>query len=310
MALGFTRNNGSQGSIGLDLDGGYVAAVEVEGRSITRAFSADLPAGVMADGEVVDGLRLGQALREFATEHGLSRNVRLGVGNQQIAVRPLELPPMEAGAERDAAVRFLAADAIAMPLDQTVLDYQVVGERTGSDGVARTQVVVVAARESMVSGLTEAVRSAGLRPEGIDLNAFALVRMLAAAPGGGGTHVYCHLGELVNLAIAVDSTCLFTRPLAVVRDESGAPVSHALAEDIRLSIDFYMAQDAATPVESVLLSGPGASREGLAEEISSVVGLPATVVDPLETLDTSAIDPQDNQFRYTVAAGLAIGATS
>ena len=41
------------------------------------------------------------------------------------------------------------------------------------------QVVLVAARRKMIETLLEAVSAAGLKPEGIDLDAFALVRTLA-----------------------------------------------------------------------------------------------------------------------------------
>ena len=44
----------------------------------------------------------------------------------------------------------------------------------------RERVLVVAARQSMVDRLVEAVNGAGLKPNGIDLNAFALVRMLGS----------------------------------------------------------------------------------------------------------------------------------
>ena len=56
--------------------------------------------------------------------------------------------------------------------------------RLTADGTPRLTVVVVARSPFDDRGLVEAVRAAGLKPEGIDLDAFALVRMLAA--GGLG----------------------------------------------------------------------------------------------------------------------------
>ena len=75
----------------------------------------------------------------------------------------------------------------------------------------------MAARRSMIEGLLEAVKKAGLKPAGIDLDAFALVRVLAdgGEPAADeSARVYCHLGGVSNIAIAVGTTCLFTRPLA------------------------------------------------------------------------------------------------
>ena len=48
---------------------------------------------------------------------GLDKHVRIGIANQKIVVRILELPPLEDRKELEAAVRFQAQDQIPMPLD-------------------------------------------------------------------------------------------------------------------------------------------------------------------------------------------------
>lgn len=307
MALGFSKN-GPRGTVGLDLDGSYVAAVEMgAGGHISRAASAPLPSGAIVDGEVANPEALTEALRDFFTKNELPKNVRLGIANQQIAVRTLRVPPIPAGDERDAAVRFMAADAIAMPLDDAVLDYEVVGEVMGEDGSTQLKAVVVAARKSMVSDLAESVRAAGLKPLGIDLNAFAVVRMLAGpATPTSQAEVYCHLGEVVNLAVAIGDTCVFTRTLNPLKDESGVPLPSSLAEDIRLSIDFFMAQDDAVPVQQVWLCGPGAVADGLADGLATALGKDVSVASALGHLDAS-LDAGEDPARHTVAAGLALG---
>jgi Tfp pilus assembly PilM family ATPase len=87
-------------------------------------------------------------------------------------------------------------------------------------------VIVVAAQREMVERLLRAVRHAGLRPEGVDLSAFALIRSLyaraaASAPGEGATPdgapdaaervLYLNVGGLTNMAIAEGTLCRFTR---------------------------------------------------------------------------------------------------
>src|SRR3954449_1431443 len=168
MALAFPKKNSNRGIVGLDLDGEFIAAVQTSADGISRAVSADLPPGVISDGEVTDVPALSDALRDFFKAHSLPKRVRLGVSNQQIVVRHLELSKIEDPEELAVAVRFQAAEAIPMPLDEVVLDHQVIGESITTEGAARLRIVVVAARESMVSRVVEAVRGAGLRPEGID----------------------------------------------------------------------------------------------------------------------------------------------
>ena len=324
MALTLGKKN-PRGSVGLDLDGAFVAAVQAQDGRISRAASMELPSGVITDGEVSDVERLTESLKTFFKENDLPTRVRLGVSNQQIVVRHLELPLIEEEAELAAAVRFQAAEAIAMPLDEAVLDYQVVGQATSAEGSPRVRVVVVAARQAMIERFVEGVRGAGLKPEGIDLNAFALVRALAKseaaaqapvapgeleAPTQDLACVYCHLGGVTNLAVAVGSNCLFTRPLSTDWSEQGDLVASALAEEIRLSIDFYMAQPGARPVGEVQLSGPGSTHEDLAEELSALIHLPVAVADPLGGLDVNGALGGEDPHRHTVAAGLALGASS
>src|SRR5205807_211388 len=117
------------------------------------------------------------ALRSLFDDHKLPKRVRLGVANQRIVMRTLDLPPLADPKQIAAAVRFQAQDQIPMPLDQAVLEHQVLGTVETPDG-PRTRVMLVAARRDMIDKLLQAATSAGLRPQGIDLSAFAMIRAL------------------------------------------------------------------------------------------------------------------------------------
>ena len=310
MALAL-RKNTNRAPVGLDLDGAFLSAVQTSGDGIERAVSAELAPGVIRDGEVADVAALSDALKEFFKQHQLPKRVRLGVSNQQIVVRQLDLPKIDDENERAAAVRFQAAEAIAMPLEEVVLDHQVIGETISPEGAARQRVVVVAAREAMISRVIEACKGAGLKAEAIDLDAFALVRALATASApDDSARVYCHLAGITNLAIALGSSCLFTRPLSTAWDEQDESVANALAEEIRLSIDFYMAQPEARWVGEVVLSGPGSRRDGLVDELSGLLQLPVQIAEPLGNLDAAKLPVGEDPYRHTVAAGLALGAAA
>jgi type IV pilus assembly protein PilM len=304
------RKNSDRGSIGLDIDGRYLAAAQVAGGRVVRGASQELPEGLVRDGEVSDPEALGQHLKSFASSANLPRNVRLGVANQQIVVRVVELPRIEDDKQRDAAVRFQASEAIAMPLDEAVLDHQVAGFTTAPDGTARMQVVLVAARRKMIETLLESVKAAGLKVEGVDLDAFALVRTLAVEGDepDEAARVFCHLGGVSNLAVAVGANCYFTRPLSAVWDDDDA--GSQLADEIRLSIDYYMTQPQAKPVGEVVLSGPGSADGELVEGLETHLGIPVTVPAPLGVLDGSVLGPDEDPHRYTVAAGLSLGAAA
>src|SRR5579884_1049660 len=199
--------------VGLNIEPGYVAAVQVSvnGRpSIERAATAVLEPGVVRDGEVVDVEGLSAALRDLFREHKLPKRVRLGVANQRIVVRTMDLPPLEDPKELETAARFSAQDHIPMPLDQAVLDHQLVGMVDTPDG-RKARVVLVAARSDMIDRVLAAATAAGLRPDGIDLSAFAMIRALVADQPDDEAVLYLHVGGVTNLALAEGRRCLFTR---------------------------------------------------------------------------------------------------
>jgi type IV pilus assembly protein PilM len=378
--------------VGLDVEAGSVAATEVasNGDSAVAKFGvAPLGAGVFSDGEVSDPEALGDALKELFSNHKLSKTVRVGLANQRVAVRTLRLPLIEDHGELETAIRFQAQDQIPMPLEQAVLDWQVVGHAAGENGEPQVDVMAVAARRDMLGGLMGALTRAGLRPVGIDLSAFGMIRALAresyvpvdpgdyvdapgpatlpdqqgiathlggegsaaaeAAPaeGGGPARLYCNLGDVTNLAVARHSRCLFTRvspfgvegiaqklaerrqltleharewlvhvgmeqPLEGIEGDAQtiAAARDALAEgaarlvdELRLSLEYYTALEAAVPIEGVVACGPGTTIPGLTQRLQRDLGQRFEIGRPraLAHLDAAAA------ARLTLSFGLALG---
>jgi type IV pilus assembly protein PilM len=221
--------------VGVDIEPGYVMAaqVSVNGKvAVERAGGVELSPEVVRDGEVIDVAALSEALKTLFAEHKLDRRVRIGVANQRIVVRMLELPPIENAAELEAAVRFQAQDELPMSLDSAVIDFEPLGIVETPAG-PRQRVVLVAARREMIERLVAAATEAGLRLEGIDLSAFALIRALHV-PGAADDErvVYLSLGGLANLAVAEGRVCQFTRVLSIGLESIAADVAERLGMSI------------------------------------------------------------------------------
>jgi len=348
--------------VGLDIQAGSVAATEVSTNghtAVSRFGTVPLPSGVVREGEVADSEQLTAALKELFPQSKLSKSVRLGLAGQRVAVRLVRLPAIDDHKELETAVRFQAQELIPMPLDQAVLDWQVVGQVSGENGDRLLDVVVVAARREAVRGMLSALRGAGLKPVGVDLSAFGMIRALAngrhaaVAPGtyvdapdsgplddqqgvtedfggdaaehGGDDAVdavgvapdmrparlYCEIGDVTNVAVARGSACLFTRacPFGVegiaqrLAERRQLTLEHArqwvahvgleapietidgdpeivsatrdalmegasrLTDELRLTLDYYAAQDGAVPVEGVIACGSGTTIPGLVERL-------------------------------------------
>ncbi len=213
LRLNLGRRSGAD-IVGLDIQPGHVAAVQarVNGSIVVKhAVGAPLPADTVREGEVLDESVLSEALRALFDDSRLSQRVRLGVANQRTVLRTLELPPVTDRKELAAAVRFQAQDQVPMPLSNAVLDFHPLGVFDTPDG-PRQRVVLVAAQRDMIQHLLTAVRNAGLRPEGVDLSAFALIRSLYRPdPEHADRVLYLNVDGLTNMAIAEGTTCRFTR---------------------------------------------------------------------------------------------------
>ena len=208
------RARRTQNLVGLEIEPGQLVAVQsrLNGHVVVeRAAGQPIAPILVRDGEVSDVSALSEALAELFDGSGLDRRVRIGIANQRIVMRQIELPPITDPKELDSAVRFQAQDEIPMPIESVVLDYHSLGI-SETDAGPRMQVLLVAARRDMGERMLRAARQAGLRPEGVDLAAFGMIRALRPLDAAVGEQVlYLSIGGLTNLAIASGPTCQFTR---------------------------------------------------------------------------------------------------
>lgn len=353
--------------VGLEIEAGAISAAEVDSARITAAAIEPLAPGAFHEGEVADPDLIATSLKSLFSQHKLSKRVRLGIGNQRVVVRTLRLPMIEDPKQLEAAVRSQAQEQIPMPLDQAVLEHQVVGGVPGEEGgPAQLEVVVVAARREMVGRFVEPLRRAGLEPVGVDLSAFAMIRALSdlasashrgadlatangeqpTAPLREEAVLYCNVGDIMNLAVARGRSCLFTRVSTVglegmvrrLSTETGLVPEHStqwlahvgldrpvdqiegdlelvarsravleegvgnLVDELRMSLDYYGAQEGAVPAGRIVLCGPGSAIPGLVGAMESRVDLPIVAALP----PAFAGYDENVAARLTLAYGLAL----
>lgn len=258
----FKRKQRTATIVGLELDPSHIAAAEVEVNgqvTVTKGAVAHLRPGILRDGEVVDTAELSDALRKLFADTDLGTNVRLGVANQRIVVRTLDLPLVSDDKALELAVHASAPDHIPVPMDEAVLDYQSLGAVETTEG-PRTRVVIVAVRRDTIDRLVMASHDAGLTIAGIDLSAFAMVRALRSA-GSQQATLYVSLAGLTNVAVANDTGCLFTRAAAGGLDI----ITQTLAERRGLT-----SEHAAGWMRHVGLSAPLDGVEGDVELVAAV----------------------------------------
>lgn len=176
--------------VGLDIGSSGVRAAEfaVQRRRVTvRRFAAvPLAPGVVRAGTVVDGDALTEAIKEVRSLGKFStRNVTLGIANAGVMVRQMDLDWMPP-ADFAKALRYQVEDALPFPVEEANLDYHLLEEleleTEGGEPRKVARILLIAATRDMVDAFVGAAQRAGLRPTGVDLLPFALVR--ARTPHG------------------------------------------------------------------------------------------------------------------------------
>jgi len=207
-----TRRSAS--AVALDIGADAVVALPpggADGRRVRQAIVHPLPVGLVVDGEVVDSDGLAEELRSLVQEHGLPRDVRVGLAHPRLMVRLVELPATLDGSDLDGAVRHLATDLLPVGLDQLVVDYRRIGRVPGANGEGLQRILMAAARVDGIDRLMQALDAAGLRAHGIALSGLAMVSALDHPLLPGEAILYVQAGALTNVVITEDGQPLLVR---------------------------------------------------------------------------------------------------
>ena len=313
--------------VGLDIGSSGVRAAEVQFGSggptsgsaeVVNFGFAPLPEGSVRDGEVAEPSTVGSAIRQLWTERKFStKEVVLGVGNQRVMVREVDLPMMPLP-QLKTSLPFQVNDMLPVSVDDAVLDYYPVGSTTGQHGPMYHGLLVAATKETVLANTT-AVERAGLRPVLVDLNAFALARVQARAGFTEGVVACVDVGARVtNIAVLVDGQPRFVRilpsggqdvtdavagTLDVPKDEAerlkravgigfATPpeldvardavlsVTGTLVDAVRNTLSYFATANQGQSVQQIVLSGGGAFLNGFGQYLASAARVTVSLSRP------------------------------
>jgi type IV pilus assembly protein PilM len=234
------RSGRTKQLVGLKVGASQIAAARIVNNGspeLVQLARQSLEQGIVVGGELRDPDALAEALRDFFATHNFpNKNVRLGIGNNRIGVRSFEISGVHDPKQLENAIRFRAQEALPIPLDEAVLDYQVIEETSSPTGIRTYRVLLVVAYRELVDRYVAACRGAGLRLVGIDLEAFALLRALSPPPAEGLPEdtalVAVSIGhDRSTFAVSNGTVCEFTRVL----DWGGASLNTSIARALDIT---------------------------------------------------------------------------
>lgn len=226
--------------VGLKIGASKLAAAHIVNNGsaqLQQLVSDPIDSGLVVNGELRDPAALAPVLSDFFTRHNLPRkHVRLGVANSRIGVRWFEIAGVADEEQLENAVRFRAQEILPIPIEEAVLDYQVIEQTEGEDGETVWKIMLVVAHRQLIDGYVAACKEAGIQLVGIDLEAFALLRAFgvadpANAPEDGALIVVSLGHERSTFAVSDGRVCEFARVL----NWGGANLTAALARALAIT---------------------------------------------------------------------------
>jgi type IV pilus assembly protein PilM len=225
--------------VGLKIGASQIAAARVVNNGsphLVQVAREELETGIVVGGELREVEELANELRRFFRKHKLPRqNVRLGISNNRVGVRTFEISGIDDEKQLANAIKYRAQETLPIPVEEAVLDYQILGERTDDEGVLHRRVLLVVAYRDLIDRYAAACKKAGIRLAGIDLEAFAVLRALAPPithePASSAVVVVSVGHDRTTFAVSDGHICQFTRVL----DWGGRSLDAAIAKTLDLS---------------------------------------------------------------------------
>ena len=333
-------------TIGLDIGASSIKAVEIErlGNEIhlLNYGMAPLDPETIVDGEIMDRQMVVETIQNLMESSGFKRKrIVAGIHGRGVIVKKIV---MERLAEEDAseAIYWEAEQHVPYDINDVSLDFEILGVDMGPK---QMQVLLVAAKRDLILSLAEIIREAGLTPEAVDVNSFAVQNVVETSHDLRPEEVAALLdvgAEITNVNIIRDGIPLYTQDITigvnnivrmaqkrhqVSREEAleelqsptgkvdVRPLMESFCKDLSHSLDksasYLKTSGEAEQIDRIFLSGGAPRIAGFVEVLSEAQPLPVEVVNPLRRLQYApelfaGVDPERVAPQLTVGVGLAL----
>ncbi len=317
--------------IGLDIGSSSVKLVELEVRGheakLVRFAQAPLLHEAIVDSEIIDRQAVIEAIQGLFASQGIkTKSVNTAVSGRAVIVKKIWMDRLEQEDAR-AAIQWEAEQHIPYDINDVSLDFQILNSDPADK---QMEVLLVAAKKDMVLSHADLLREAGLNPEVIDVDAFALQNAVLANYEMADDEVAALINvgaEETNLNIVRAGVPLYTKDIplgtstlleglkrryalgqeeaeAVLAGTAGAgdadvdlqttvtEIFEDLASAVERAVAYLKSTGEADGVTRIFIAGGGADVTGLREFLVARAQVEVEVVDPLARLeiDTERVD--------------------
>jgi len=232
----------STDAVGIDIGTHSIKLAHLKGDSLLKLAIAEISRETPLSSipaEERDKL-ISTVLKKVLDENQVgTKKAIVSVSGDAVVVRYIILPKMTEK-ELEATIKFEAEPYISFPIDQAILDFQILGDNDEEE-TKRMDVLLVAGKKDMIDRQIEILKNVSMRPSLIDVDAFALENLYdynAGQESNSGSVVLLNIGaRFTNINIIENGVSRFTRDVSI----AGNNFSKALQRDLRL--DYLKAED-------------------------------------------------------------------
>jgi type IV pilus assembly protein PilM len=307
-------------TVGLDIGSGLIKLVVIEhGKGepeLVKVAITPVLADAIVEGEVMDPGIVADAIRGLFVTGGVKQKaVVTAVGGRDVIVKKIQMDRMKESDARE-VIRWEAEQHVPFDMENVELDFQILDPE--AEGL-QMNVLLVAAKRELVENKTALLTDAGLTPEVIDVDAFALhnafeVNYPDELSGMVGLLNIGH--EVTNVNILEDGVPILTRDLAIgtrkfredLQRERGLssedadkllqgfersptldPYVESRGEEMAVGIEraaafLQTSSRGGQAMAKIFMSGGGSRIPGLGEVLANRLGVPVEAANPIKNL--------------------------
>ncbi|MEL7536847.1 MAG: pilus assembly protein PilM [Pseudomonadota bacterium] len=278
------------------------------------------PANAINEKNIVDSQAVGDAIRRAVKRSGSkTRDVAIAISGDAAITKVIQMPASLSEADLEGQVEIQADQYIPFPMEEVSFDFEIQGANDADPDML--DVLLVATRTDNVDQRQAAVDAAGLAAKVVDVEAFALENacqlLTHQVPNGGIGQALAVVdigASSTTFSVLEDMRVIYTRDFAFggqqlteeimrtyglsmedagrAKKEGGLPSNYQpevldpfiddMTQQVSRSLQFYLASGGGREQpDLILVCGGCANIPGIADVISSRVGIPTEIGDPM-----------------------------
>ncbi len=284
------------------------------------------PPNAINEKAIVDAEAVGEVIRRAVKRSGTKvRDVAFAISGDAVITKVIQMPSNLTDSDLEGQVELQADQYIPFPIEEVSFDFEVIGESERDPDMQ--DILLVATRTENVDQRQVAVESAGMDASVVDVEAFAVenaCQLLAHQMVDNGEGKFIAIMDFgassTTFSVLKDLKVIYTRDFAFggqqlteeimrtyglsvedagrAKKEGGLPSNYQpevldpfiddMSQQVSRSLQFFLASgsDREQP-DQILVCGGCANIPGVADVISSRVGIPTEIGDPLGQMKLS-----------------------